>query len=95
MALSTVRLQPGQIRPGSYSSVRTNARERRMSVTFCPTANGPTLIYHGLGFVPSGYEVVGRLAAAHIYNDFPLPATSRSIVLKCDTANAVADILIR
>lgn len=93
-ALSTVRLQPGSWqRPGSYSNVRTNARERRCSVTFI-TANAPTVIYHGLGFPPSFYQVIGN-AACRVYNDFPLPATSRVLVLKCDTANVSADILVR
>ena len=94
-ALSTVRLQPSSfLRPGSYSNARTNARERRMTVSF-GAANAPIVVYHGLGFVPSGYDTLGRGAAAHVYNDFPLPATSRTIVLKCDTANTVADILVR
>jgi hypothetical protein len=94
-ALSTVRLQPSSfLRPGSYSNTRTNARERRMTVTF-GAVNTPTLVYHGLGFVPSAYTVLSVGAAAQIYNDFPLPASSRTIVLKCDTANTVADILIR
>lgn len=94
-ALSTVRLQPSSFqRPGSYSNVRTNARERRITVTF-RTANAPTPVYHGLGFPPSGYEVLGKSGAAVIYNSFPLPSSSRVIVLRCDTANVVADILVR
>ena len=94
MALSTVRLQPGSFqRAGSYSNTRTNARERRMTVTFA-AANAPVVIYHGLGFPPSGYTVLLK-GSATVYNDFPLQSTSRVIVLKCDTANAVADILVR
>jgi len=102
-ALSTIRLQPGSfLRPGSFSTVRTNARERRIAVSFS-TADAPVSIYHGLGFAPSGYTIlsIGRgsgttyLAGGKVYNDFPLPSTSRVIVLKCDTANTVADILVR
>jgi len=94
MGLSTVRLQPSSFRrPGSYSNARTNARERRIHVTFV-TANAPTLVYHNLGFPPSGFIplVVGN---ARIYSDFPLRSTSRVIILKCDTANTQADILVR
>lgn len=94
-ALSTVRLQPSSFqRPGSLSNVRTNTRERRVTVTFA-AADAPVHIYHGLGFVPSGYTVMGIGGAARVYNDFPIPATTRGIVLKCDTANTVADILVR
>lgn len=94
-ALSTVRLQPSSFtRPGSYSNTRTNARERRVTVSF-GAANAPTLVYHGLGFVPSAYTVLGVGAAVKIYNDFPLSATSRTITVKCDTANTVADLLVR
>jgi hypothetical protein len=93
-ALSTVRLQPSsfQVR-GAYSGVRTNARERRVLVTF-KTANAPTAIEHNLGFVPSGFEVLGK-TGGRIISDFPLTATRRMIVLQCDTANMVADILVR
>lgn len=95
MALSTVRLQPGSFqRPGSYSTTRTNARERRVIVSFT-TANAATPIYHGLGFIPTGYTVLAIGGAATVYSNMPLPATSRVIVLKCDTANTVADILVR
>lgn len=94
-ALSTVRLQPGSLqRPGSYSTIRTNARERRLPVTF-GAANAPVVVYHGLGFPPSGYQVMGVGGACRIYNDFPIPSTSRVIVLRCDTANIVADVLVR
>ena len=94
-ALSTMRLQPGSFqRQGSYSSPRSNVRERRTIVSF-ESANAPKVIYHGLGFAPSGFTVLGQNAAGHVYNDFPIPSTSRVIVLKCDTANVVADILVR
>lgn len=94
-ALSTVRLQPGSFnQPGSFSRTRTNARERRISVTF-GAVGAPKIIYHGLGVAPTGYEVLARSGAVTVYNDFPLRATSRVIVLKCDTANAVCDILVR
>lgn len=94
-ALSTIRLQPGSLqKPGAFSSVRTNARERRIPVSF-GAADAPVVVYHGLGFPPSGYQVMGIGGAARVYNDFPLPSTSRVIVLRCDTANILADILVR
>lgn len=95
-AIGAFRLQPGSFqRPGSYTVPRSNSRERRVTVTFA-AANAPTAIYHGLGFPPSGYEVLAKqTAAALVYNDYPLPSTSRVIVLKCNTANAVFDILVR
>ena len=94
-ALSTMRLQPGTYQsPGALSRIRTNSRERRASVSFV-TANAPTPVFHGLGFTPSGYTVLSLSKSATIYNDFPLRASSRTIVLKCDTANTVADILVR
>lgn len=94
-ALSTVRLQPGSFTVrGSFSNVRTNARERRVSVSF-GAANAPKVVYHGLGFAPTGYEVLGKNAAVTVYNDIPLRSTTRVLVLKCDTANATCDILVR
>jgi len=102
-ALSTVRLQTGSFtRPGAFSQVRTNARERRLTVTF-RSANVPVSVFHGLGFPPSGYTVLGNgigsgttfVAGGKVYNDFPLPSTSRVIVLKADMAGTVADILVR
>jgi hypothetical protein len=94
-ALSTMRLQPSSFaRPGSYSNVRTNTRERRLTVSF-GAVNVPIVVYHGLGFVPSAATALGSLAAGHVYHDFPLPATSRVVVLKSNTANLVADILVR
>ena len=95
IAPSTVRLQPGPFnKPGSVESVRTNVRERRVSVTFT-TANAPRVVYHGLGFVPTGFTVMGTNRAASIYGDLPLRATTRVVMLKSDTANTVADILVR
>lgn len=94
-ALSSIRLQPGSFnQPGAFSTIRGNARERRISVTF-GAANAPKVIFHGLGFAPTGYTVLGIRAAASVYNDFPLRATSRVIVLKCNVANTSADILVR
>jgi hypothetical protein len=94
-ALSTVRLQPGSFqRPGSYSNTRTNARERRLSATF-PTLNAPTLFYHGLGFVPSGFQVLAKDRAADIYATMPMSATSRVIVLYSSVSGVTADILVR
>lgn len=94
-AQSSMRLQPGSYnRPGAFTNRRGNTRERRISVTF-GSANAPKVIFHGLGFAPTGYEVLGRSGVATIYNDFPLRSTSRVIVLKCNTANTVADILVR
>ena len=95
IAPSSVRLQPGPFnRPGSVESTRTNVRERRVSVTFT-AANAPRVVFHGLGFPPTGFTVMGTNRAASIYGDLPLRATSRVLVLKSDTANTVADILVR
>ena len=95
MPLSSIRLQPGSFqKPGAYSRPLGNTRERRITVTF-GAANSPTLIPHGLSFVPSGYSVVLMGTAGRVYNDMPLPSTSKYIVLKCDTANVVCDILVR
>ena len=103
MAQSTVRLQPGSFtRRGSFGTARTNARERRTTVTFT-AADVPVSIPHNLGFAPSGYTVLGTAvgsgptatAGGKVYNDFPIPSTTRVIVLKCDTAGTVADILVR
>lgn len=93
--LSSLRLQPGSFnRPGAYSTQRGNTRERRISVSF-GAADAPKVIFHGLGFAPTGYMVLGRNGVGSVYNDFPLRSTSRVIVLKCSVANTVADILVR
>lgn len=99
MAQSTVRLQPGSFKVhGGFTNTKTNARERRLTVSF-KTANVPVVVFHGLGFAPSGFTPLGNKAGTGaggvIYNDFPLPSTSRVIVLKCSVANTVADILVR
>src|SRR5688572_16592620 len=94
-AISSMRLQPGSFsRPGAFSTPQGNTRERRISVSF-GAADVPKVVFHGLGFPPTGYIVLGIGGAARIYNDFPLRSTSRVVVLKCDTANTVADILVR
>lgn len=94
-ALSTIRLQPSSYnRPGSFSEVRSNARERRVSVSF-GAANAPKVIYHGLGFSPSGFQVLGKNQAGDVYGDLPLRSTSRVVVLKCSVANTTCDILVR
>jgi hypothetical protein len=93
-ALSTVRLQPSSFqRPGSFSNVRTNARERRIPVAF-QTINVPTLVYHGLGFVPSGFTVLGKDQAGDVYGKLPISATSRVIVLYA-TVVGTYDVLVR
>lgn len=93
---SSISLQGSSFsRQGSFSSANGGTRERRISVSFGPTANAPKVIWHGLGFAPSGYQVMGQNRAGHIYNDLPLRSTSRVLVLKCDTANLTADILVR
>lgn len=74
-------------------------REARITVTFT-AANTNTAIFHGLGFAPTGFiPLSSRLgtggAGGKIYSDVPLAATKRAIVLKCDTANTVAEILVR
>jgi hypothetical protein len=95
MALSSVRLQPNSYQQrGGFSSIRTNARERRAQVAF-GAANAPVIVYHGLGFPPSAAMQMGANAACKLYHDLPLPSTSRVLVLKCDTANVTVDILVR
>lgn len=95
IAPSTVRLQPGGFRqPGGFTRTGTNARERRLTVTFT-TANAPVVVMHGLGFTPSGFTTMGTNTAGVVYGDIPLSASRNVIVLKCDVANTVADILVR
>lgn len=95
LAISTVRYQNSSYsQPGAFTNSRGNVRERRISVAF-KTANAPKVIYHGLGFPPSGFIRLGQNGAGTIYNKLPLRSTSRVIVLYSDTANLVADILVR
>lgn len=92
---SSIPLQPSSYsRQGGFTVARGGTRERRISVSF-GAANAPKVIWHGLGFAPTGYQVLGQNRAGHIYNDFPLRSTTRVLVLKCDTANLTADILVR
>lgn len=92
---SSITLQPSSYsRGGGFTVGRGGTRERRISVGF-GAANAPKVIWHGLGFAPTGYQVLGQNRAGHIYNDFPLRSTTRVLVLKCDTANLTADILVR
>lgn len=95
LANSTVRYQQSSYsQPGAFTNSRGNVRERRVSVAF-KTANAPKVIYHGLGFPPSGYIVLGQNRAGNVYNKLPLRSSSQVIVLMSDTANLVADILVR
>ena len=89
-----------------FSARRSKAREMRCQVTFTK-ANAPTPVAHNLGFVPSGYTPLGAsrgvasgggfvyAAPGTVYNDLPLPADKRVIVLKCTVANSTVDILVR
>lgn len=94
-----ISLQPRKFGPGT-----SKTRETRVSVKFL-AANVPTPVAHNLGFVPSGYIVLGKFRGTgvppafttpgDIYNDHPLPASRNAIVLKCTVAGTVADILVR
>lgn len=93
--LSSINYQVGSYtRPGAFTNSRGNVRERRITVSF-GLANAPKVVYHGLGFPPSGFLTLGQSGAGTIYNKFPLRSTSQVIVLMSDTANLVADILVR
>jgi len=78
------------------------AKERRISVTFM-TANSPEVVTHTLGKPPTGYTVISSgkgggtsyTSPGRVYNDFPLPCDSRHLVLKCDVAGTVAEIIVR
>lgn len=80
------------------------ARESRVSITF-PDADVPVPVGHRLGFVPTGYVVVSKFRATgtppvfavpgDIYNDQPLQADKRTIVLKCTLAGTTAEIIVR
>ena len=70
------------------------ANEARIQITF-QTADVPVSVYHGLRKAPTGYVVVSANRAARIYNDLPFPVDSRTMVLKCDTANTVAEVIVR
>lgn len=95
VAPSSIPLQGSSFsRPGGFLRADGGTRERRISVSF-GAANAPKVIWHGLGFAPSGYQILGQNQAGQIYNDFPLRSSSRVLVLKCDTANVTADILVR
>lgn len=93
-------LSSKDVLPASIPSVKrygrstSGLREARMTVTFS-TANIPVNIVHNLGFVPSSWSVIKQDRGANFYNDTRLMATTRSLVLKCDTAGTTADILIR
>lgn len=74
-------------------------REARITVTFT-AANTNTAVFHGLGFVPTGFiPLSSKLgtggAGGKIYSDVPLVATAQSVVLRCDTANTIAEIMVR
>lgn len=80
--------------PRKFGVKKASANEARIQVTF-PTANVSQAVYHGLRKMPSQYVVVSVNKAARIYNDLPLPIDSRTMVLKCDTPNTVAEIIVR
>jgi hypothetical protein len=95
MSPSGVRLKRSSfLEPGAFSTRRGNTREARVSVTF-GGVNAPKVLFHGLGFVPSGFQILSVNKAASVYSDVPLKSTTQVIVLKCDTANTTADILVR
>lgn len=80
--------------PRSFGMRSSKSREARITVTF-GAVNVPICVYHGLGFAPSGVTVVTKDRVADIYTDMPLVADSRTVVVKCDTANVVAELIVR
>lgn len=73
---------------------KSGLKEARMTVTFT-SANVPINIVHNLGFVPSGWNIVTQDRAGSIYNNTNLMSSSRSLILLCDTAGTVAEIVIK
>jgi hypothetical protein len=83
----------------SFGMSNSKSREAKISVSF-RAVNSPLPVYHGLGFVPTGFSVVTAnagtgVAPGKIYSDIPLQATAKCVVLYCDTANTTAEVLIR
>lgn len=70
------------------------ARERRIYCTF-PTANVPVPFAHGLGRKPVTFVPAIPYSAATVYADRPLVCDTRTIVLKCDTAGATIEVIVR
>ena len=101
MALPDPPIQQRDIAPGAVTfqtrlgnAPTGKARERRIQCTF-PTVNVPVPFAHGLGRKPTQYVVVTVDRAARVYNDTPLPCDTRVLVLKCDTANTNATVVVR
>ena len=53
---------------------------------------GSVTIAHDLGWVPTGYIVVGKSISCDVYSALPLAATATQITLSC--TNGTADVLI-
>ena len=53
---------------------------------------GTVTIAHDLGWVPTGYIVVGKSIPCDVYSALPLAATEAQITLSC--SNGSADVLI-
>jgi hypothetical protein len=78
----------------TFGMKSSKSNEARIMVAFS-SANVPVCVYHGLGFRPTGAITLSKDAAGTIYTDMPLVADSRSIVLYCDTANTIAEVIVR
>src|SRR5512147_2463610 len=81
-----------------YGGKTGKLREVRVLAHFS-TADRPTPIIHGLGFVPTSYRVasiqiqtVGTPGV--IYGDHPLHADRNRIVLRCTTAPTTATLIV-
>lgn len=80
--------------PRKFASSTSKSQEARVQVTFT-TADAPVPVYHGLRRVPTSWFAVSQNGAGTIYNDLPFQADSRTLVVKCDTANVVAELIVR
>lgn len=104
LSRSDINIGAVSLQPRDFNSRQSKTREMRCKVTF-PAANAPFPVPHNLGFVPSGFTVLGTFrgngappvfaAPGIVYSDHPVPADRRVIVLKCTIAGTTADILVR
>ena len=78
----------------TFGMKSSKSNEARVMVSF-PTADVPVCVHHGLGFRPSSVTPVVKNTAGSIYTNMPLVADSRTIVLYCDTAATMAEVIVR
>lgn len=78
----------------AFGSMQSKSNEARVTVSF-PTADAPVPVYHGLGHKPTGATAVAVNPGGVVYTDMPLVADSRTIVLYCNTASTIAEVIVR